>query len=75
MPPKGHLLGVRIQHDLSGGQGHCWRTVDVSDIPADTLEEIEGAIIDGECERCDGWIASNGQHYRWRPETPLIRGE
>ena len=54
-----------IQQDASGGQGHCWRTIAREDIPANIVTEIECEIIDGGNDRCDDYVASNGQHYRW----------
>jgi len=58
------VCGKQIQHDKSG-VGHCWKNIDRDDIPADTIEEIEGEIIDGRRRSCDDYIASGGQHYRW----------
>ena len=59
------VCGCQIQHDASGGQGHCWRNIAADDIPASIRQEIEGEIIDGGKEECDNFVASNGQHYRW----------
>lgn len=59
------VCGKTIQIDRSGGQGHCWRTIDRDDIPADIVEEIEGEIIDGKQQKCSDFVGSNGQHYRW----------
>lgn len=58
------ICGCGIQHDLSGGRGHCWRTVSADDIPASIAEEIAAEIIDGQ-ESCEDYVATNGQHYRW----------
>lgn len=58
------VCGLDIQQDFSG-VGHCWRTVRAEDIPADVREEIEGEIIDGGKDECDGFTASNGINYRW----------
>jgi hypothetical protein len=59
------ILGHVIQLDRSG-QGHDWRPIARGDIPAAVIEEIEGEIIDGRKSSCDDYLASNGQHYRWR---------
>mgnify|MGYP000912045063 CR=1 FL=1 len=59
------MTNYRVQIDMSGGQGHCWRSVDDLNCPADIAEEIACEIIDGRRESCDDYIASNGQHYRW----------
>lgn len=59
------VCGHPIQHDASGGQGHCWRDCDRIDCPADVQVEIECEIIDGGQESCDDYRASNGVHYRW----------
>lgn len=58
------ILGHTIQHDDSG-VGHNWRTIDASELPADTREEIAAEIIDGKQETCDDYRATNGLHYRW----------
>jgi hypothetical protein len=58
------VCGCQIQVDRSG-QGHCWENIDADDIPASVRMEIEGEIIDGGKDACDGFIASNGLHYRW----------
>lgn len=57
------IRGRTIQHDASG-QGHCWRTVSATDMPADTVEDINACILDGE-SRCELHIADGGEHYRW----------
>lgn len=57
------ICGNQIQIDRSG-QGHAWQNIDASDIPASVREEIEGEICAGN-DDCDGFVASNGQHYRW----------
>lgn len=57
------VAGQAIQRDHSGGHGHCWRNEYY--IPADIREEIAAEIIDGRCDSCDDYKASNGQHYRW----------
>ena len=59
------ICGRTIQIDRSGGQGHCWRSISVDEIPYSIIEEIEGEIIDGGADSCEDFIASNGQHYRW----------
>ena len=59
------IQGLTIQHDRSGGQGHCWRTCTMDDVPADIREEIAAEIIDGGQDECADYTASNGQHYRW----------
>lgn len=56
------VLGRRLQRDESG-VGHCWRTVDASEIPS-VREEIEAEIIDGGVETCADFV-SGGMHYRW----------
>ncbi len=58
------VCGCNVQQDLSG-VGHCWRDVAAQDIPANIVLEIEGEIIDGGKDECDGYVASNGLHYRW----------
>lgn len=58
-------IGPQVQFDPSG-QGHAWRNIADDDIPADVVQEIEGEIIDGGQETCDDFVASNGQHYRWK---------
>ena len=58
------ICGNQIQHDASG-VGHCWRNIDAQNIPADVAEEIAAEIIDGGLSDCDGFVASNGLHYRW----------
>lgn len=62
---NGKLVAKVIQCDLSGGQGHCWRSVDADELPAGVREEIAAEIIDGNDE-CSDYTAGNGQHYRWR---------
>ena len=47
------------------GVGHCWVYMTPADMPANVREEIEGEIIDGGLDSCDGYVASNGLHYRW----------
>ena len=59
------VCGCQIQQDHSGGQGHCWRNIDAQDIPANICEEIAAEIIDGGKDECSGYVATNGQHYRW----------
>lgn len=59
------VCGCQIQIDRSGGQGHCWWDIDAEDIPASIREEIEGEIIDGGKDECEGFRGSNGQWYRW----------
>jgi hypothetical protein len=59
------VCGCQIQQDLSGGQGHCWRDVPATDIPANIREEIECEIYDGGVQETDGYRASNGLWYRW----------
>jgi len=54
-----------VQVDRSGGQGHCWVSVDDDSLPAHIADEITGEIIDGHREMCADYVASNGQHYRW----------
>ena len=54
-----------IQYDKSNGQGHCWVAADDANCPASIQEEIAAEIIDGKVESTDGFVASNGQHYRW----------
>ena len=56
------VCGCQVQIDRSG-VGHCWQPV--VDLPASIREQIEGEIIDGHCEECADFLASNGQHYRW----------
>lgn len=58
------ICGAQIQIDRSG-QGHAWRNIDASAIPANIVMEIEGEIIDGGNESCGDYVASNGLHYRW----------
>ena len=58
------IKAMTVQVDRSGGQGHCWVDVTVSDLPADTAEEIAAEIIDGNTS-CRNYVANNGQHYRW----------
>ena len=58
------ICGKKIQHDNSG-VGHNWRTIDASELTADTREEIAAEIIDGGKTKCDDYIASDGLHYRW----------
>ncbi len=58
------VCGTQVQHDRSG-VGHCWVNVGADDLPGNIREEIEGEIIDGGLETCDGYVASNGLHYRW----------
>ena len=60
-----YICGCVIQHDHSGGQGHCWSNADDVDCPANIQEEIAAEIIDGGKGECDDFVASNGQHYRW----------
>lgn len=55
--------GILVQHDASG-QGHAWRTIDASELPASIREEIETEIIDGNDDP-DCYVAGNGEHYRW----------
>ena len=57
------IAGYMIQHDPSG-QGHAWRTVELSELPASIREEIATEILDGNDDP-DSYVASNGQHYRW----------
>jgi hypothetical protein len=52
-----------VQKDASG-QGHAWRTVEQSELPASIREEIVSKIVDGNDDP-DCYVASNGQHYRW----------
>ena len=59
------ITEYRIMRDASGGHGHCWRDVDIDDIPAHAREVIEGEIIDG--ARDSGAEIVGGQHYRWEP--------
>jgi hypothetical protein len=59
------VCGNVVQLDKSGGQGHCWRTIDRDDISADILMELEGEMIDGGKETCESFRASDGQYYRW----------
>jgi hypothetical protein len=59
------VAGCRIKHDASG-VGHAWRNIDRDDIPADIVLEIEGEIIDGGRDYCSDFVASNGEHYRWK---------
>jgi hypothetical protein len=59
------VCGNVVQWDKSGGQGHCWRTIDRNDISADILDELEGEMIDGGKETCESFRASDGQYYRW----------
>lgn len=54
----------QVQHDPSG-VGHAWRNIDREDIPANVVLELEGEMIDGRRDSCDGYVASNGLHYRW----------
>lgn len=65
MTTENQVCGRDIQQDLSGGQGHCWRTVSAADIPADIAAEIAAEMIDGKKDECEDYTASNGQHYRW----------
>ena len=58
------ICGHQIQHDPSG-QGHAWRDIAAEKIPCQVRLEIEGEIIDGKCDSSDGFVGSNGQHYRW----------
>jgi len=58
------ICGKTIKHDNSG-VGHNWRVIDASDIPASIVEEIAAEIIDGKQDTCDGYVASNGLHYKW----------
>ncbi len=58
------VCGIQIQHDNSG-VGHNWRNINAADIPASIREEIEGEIIDGDCEVCGKFVGSNGLSYRW----------
>jgi len=58
------ICGKTIQHDRSG-QGHAWRTIAASDLPANVAEEIAAEIIDSKQETCSRYVASNGLHYRW----------
>lgn len=58
------VCACQIQHDGSG-QGHNWRNINADDIPANIRIEIECEIIDGGNETHTGYLASNGQHYRW----------
>lgn len=62
--PSGDICGCRVQHDASG-QGHAWRNVNASEIPANIVEEIAAEILDGGKDECDDYVASNGLHYRW----------
>lgn len=61
----GLVCGNQVQIDRSGGQGHCWRNVSTDEIPADIREEIEGEMIDGGVESCEGFRAGDGEVYRW----------
>lgn len=54
-----------VQTDKSGGLGHCWVDVDADELPATIREEIEAEQLEGWAVPCEGYIASNGQHYRW----------
>ena len=63
---NGTVCGMMIQQDLSGGQGHCWRSVAREDLPATIVEEIESAILDDAQDECNDYVASNGCHYRWK---------
>lgn len=65
MTNKAKVCGRTIQKDLSGGQGHCWRSISAEYLPYSIIEEIEGEILDGEMDACDDFVGSNGQHYRW----------
>jgi hypothetical protein len=58
--------GLTIQIDRSGGHGHCWRDCDSIDCPPSVQEEIAAEIIDGRGGQVIYYVASNGQHYRWR---------
>lgn len=58
------VCGNQVQYDNSG-VGHNWRAIDADDIPANIREEIECEMIDGGKDECDGYVASNGCHYRW----------
>jgi hypothetical protein len=58
------ICGKQIQHDASG-QGHAWRDIDATDIPADIREGIAAEILDGGQETCADYTATNGLHYRW----------
>ena len=61
---EGRVCGRLVEVDRSG-VGHCWVYVTPADMPANVREEIEGEIIDGGLDSCDGYVASNGLHYRW----------
>ena len=55
--------GLLVQHDASG-QGHAWRTIDASELPASIREEIATEIFNGNDDP-DCYVAGNGEHYRW----------
>lgn len=59
------VCGRTIVQDASCGQGHCWETIHMDDLPASVREEIEGEMLDGGADECDDFVASNGQHYAW----------
>jgi hypothetical protein len=55
------VCGCQVQVE----RGRTWVDVAADDIPANIREEIEGEIIDGGREECDGVTLSNGLRYRW----------
>lgn len=64
------VCGKQIQIDRSG-QGHAWRDVDARSLSASVIEEIEGEILTGGIASTDGYVAKNGQHYRWFSPAPV----
>jgi len=64
-------ITLTIQHDASG-QGHAWRTVDAEDLAPSILEEIHAEFIElayqGDEPDEGEYVATNGQHYRWRKD-------
>jgi len=60
----GLVADKQIQHNASG-VGNDWRNVRREDLNPDVALEIECEIIDGDKDRCQLYVASNGLHYRW----------
>lgn len=58
------ICGKYIQYDRSG-VGNCWTNATSDDVPANIVEEIAAEMIDGDCDECSDFRASNGVHYRW----------
>lgn len=56
-----------IQVDASGGPGHHWLKIGLSELPSAIVEEISAWYIEDKPKAGDEMKASNGQTYRLFP--------